>query len=227
MKAVKIILVVAILLGLLQKAYSQSLNWQSLQKEQKHILNLNAGAEYGMVGGVSYGYQLKTKLPVILTGEYSSPFGKVVFDDFKTKIGAQVRLVNIDGFCVSAKATGVFRRFENPLVRLVNFGSDFSGTIGYYKPKWYVALEGGFDKAIVTHFKHSGHYRQFFPSVEDGWYQPPTGGNFYYGLQTGVSFKKYDITLKAGKMVSQGFKTAPMSPFYAQLGFNLRLVSFN
>ena len=38
---------------------------------------------------------------------------------------------------------------------LLNFGSDMSGIIGYYRAHFFVAGEAGFDKAIVTHFKHS------------------------------------------------------------------------
>ena len=30
-------------------------------------------------------------------------------------------------------------------------------TAGYYQRKWFVAGEAGFDKAIVTHFKHSAY----------------------------------------------------------------------
>lgn len=68
--------------------------------------------------------------------------------------------------------------------------------IGLYKTRWFVAGETGFDKAIVTHFKHSDLYKENSPLVQDGWYQPATGGNFYYGVQTGYSFKTADLTLK-------------------------------
>lgn len=94
---------------------------------------------------------------------------------------------------------------------------------GYYQKKWYVSGEAGFDKAIVTHFKHSDLYKQNFPSVQDGWYQPATGGNFYYGLQTGVSFKRNDIYLKAGKILTQDFSTAPLVPFHLEIGYNIWL----
>ena len=94
---------------------------------------------------------------------------------------------------------------------------------GYYKPKWFVAGEAGFDKAIVTQFKHKDLYKQNFPSVKDGWYEPATGGNFYYGLQTGLSFRRNDIYLKAGKILAEDFSTKPMVPFYLQFGYNIWL----
>jgi hypothetical protein len=98
-----------------------------------------------------------------------------------------------------------------------------SATIGYYKSKWFVAGEAEFDKAIITHFKHSKSYKEIYPLVKDGWYEPATGGNFYYGLQTGYSFKKNDIYLKAGKILNQDFQTRPLIPFSVQLGFNLKI----
>ncbi len=204
-------------------AYAQVLNWKSLLKEQKHILSLHAGAENGLVMGAGYAYQLKTGLPLVLNMEYSFPAGKNLADDFKTKIGGSMRLYQLKDFQFSARIQGIFRRYENPFSRLVNFGSDLAGVIGYYKPKWFIAGETGFDKAIVTHFRHSELYKQNFPMVKDGWYEPATGGNFYYGLQAGYSFKANDIYLKAGKMVEQDFSADPLLPYYLQVGFNMKL----
>jgi len=201
---------------------AQNINWGSLQKNDRHVLNVNTSLEYGWIFGAGYGYQLKTKLPIVLSAEYSFPGGDMLLDDFKTKIGATFRFAKIDNFQFSAKLHGVFRRYENTLSRLVNFGSDMSVAGGHYKRKWHIAAEVGFDKAIVTHFKHSQAYKNNFPNVQDGWYEPSTGGNFYYGIQTGISFKQHDIYLKAGRMLTQDFRTTPLIPFYAQLGYNLK-----
>jgi hypothetical protein len=202
-------------------AYTQTLNWATLEEDHKHILNLNAGLDFGVKYGVEYGYQFKAmSLPTVANIEYSFPSGDKFFDDFKTKMGINVKWFTHQGFTVSTKIQGVFRRIENDNVRLVNFGTDISGTVGYYRPKWFVATEVGFDKAIVTHFKHSQGYKDVYPNVANGWFEPATGGNFYYGLQTGFSFGRNDIYLKAGKVLTQDFKTTPILPFYAQLGYN-------
>ena len=202
--------------------FSQNINWASLDKEQRHVLNLNAGLDFGLTYGVAYGFQLKTSLPIVLNIEQAHPSGNRFLEDFKTKIGGQIRWFQAGDFQFSTKLQGIFRRFNNPVARLINFGSDLSSTFGYYKPKWYVAADVGFDKAIVTHFKHSNSYKEDFPTVQDGWYEPATGGDFYYGLQTGFSFKSNDLTLKFGNVLFQDFKTKPTIPFYAQLGFNRR-----
>lgn len=199
---------------------SQTLNWESLRPEQRHILNVNAGFDYAFTYGIGYGYHLRSKLPIVLNIEHSQPAGDKMFDDFKTKIGGQIRVYQVNNFHFAAKVQGIFRRFENPYVRMLNFGSEMSAIVGYYKPRWFVAGEFGFDKAIVTHFKHSHLSRENFPGVKDGWYEPATGGNFHYGLQGALSFDKSDITMKVGKVVQQDFETNSTVPYYFQIGYN-------
>lgn len=210
------------LLILANLASSQEINWKSLSDE-RYIVNANAGFSHGIVWGAGFGYQLKTKMPLILQAEYSFPSGKHLIDDFKSKVGAQARLFESGNIQVSAKIQGNFRRYENSLVRLVNFGSEMSAAAGYYRPKWFLAGEFGFDKAIVTNFRHSAHYRDMFPGVQDGWFEPSTGGNFNYGLMAGYSFKTSDLYLKMGKVLSQDFKSKPLIPVYFQLGYNVRI----
>lgn len=205
------------------KAYSQNINWESLKNEEKHILNVNAGWEYGFVYGVGYGYKLETKIPIVLESSLSFTSGEVIFDDFKTKIGGQINVYKIENFRFSTAVHGIYRRYGNPLVTLQNFGADATAIIGYYKPKWFAAGEFGFDKAIVTHFKHSDIYKDVYPNVKNGWFEPATGGNFNFGIHGGFSFNRSDITLRAGKVMTEDFKTAPLIPFYLQLGYNYKL----
>lgn len=225
MLRIKVFICSVFFLAFSVKGIGQTLNWNNLKPEQRHILSLQTGWDYGIVFGAGYGYQLKSKWPIVLGVEYSFPSGKNLVDDFKSKIGGQVRIVRMGDFQLAARIQGIFRRNQNDLVSMLNFGSDMAATIGFYKSKWFLAGEVGFDKAIVTHFKHSDRYREIFPAVTDGWYEPATGGNFYYGLQTGITFERVDITLKAGKVTTQDFVTTPLIPFYAQLGFNYRFTA--
>jgi len=223
MKIIKISLLIIVALHFPKSlCLAQTLNWASLRQEQRHIVNVNAGYDYAFTYGVGYGYHLKMKLPIVLNVEYSQPAGDKAFDDFKTKIGGQIQLYQVNDFRFTAKILGIARRYENDYTRLFNFGSDMSAIAGYYRDKWFVAGEFGFDKAIVTNFKHTDLFRENFPDVKDGWYEPSTGGNFYYGLQAGVSFTNNDIFLKAGKVVQQDFETNPTIPFYVQIGYNRR-----
>lgn len=220
MRNLKLILALSLLS--IYTSYAQTLNWVSLKKEQRHLANVNIGLDFGVTAGIAYTYYLKTALPIVVGLEYSMPSGKKISDDFKTKLGGQVRWFRFSDFNFSTRIQGVFRKFDSNYVTLANFGTDVSGTLGYYKPKWFLAGEVGFDKAIVTHFKHSDLMNDNF-AAKNGWYKPATGGNFYYGLQTGFSWQSHDITLKVGKVTSQDFRTEPLLPFYAQLGYNLKI----
>lgn len=214
-----------LLTGILQSPIvrSQTLNWQSLDST-KHIVNVHLGLDHAMFYAVGYGYKLNTKWPVVLNANVSVPAGENRLDDVKGKLGGQVCLVNTAHFVGSVSMFAIYRKYQTALVQLQNFGSEFKGTFGYYQTHWFTAAEFGFDKAIVTHFKHTQKYRdEIYADVVNGWYEPATGGNFYYGLQGGYSFEKVDITLSLGRVVAQDFKTAPLLPFYLNLGVNYRI----
>lgn len=198
---------------------AQEVNWKSLKPTEQHLVHANAGFENGVVFGVGYHYRIRSKIPLMLGGEYSFPAGKTMLDDFKTRIGAQVRILPVGNFQLSAKVQGLYRQYQNNMVAMKNFGCYLSGTLGFYQHRWFAAGEFGFDKAIVTHFKHSDLYKQNFPQVQNGWYEPATGGNYNYGLLLGYSFKQSDLSLRAGKLLAEDFKTDPFVPFYAQLGY--------
>lgn len=220
-KEIIIILLPAFLLCL-SKTYSQTLNWNSINGAQ-HVISVNFALDYSVSYSMGYSYKLNTKHPLILNSSISIPSGKNLFDDIKVKIGGQILLMNNSHFKGSVSLHGIYRKHETSLVRLQNFGSELKGAFGYYSSKGFVAVEAGFDKAIVTHFKHSKIYREeIYADVIDSWYGPTTGGNFSYGLQTGYSFKKYDVTLNIGNVLTQDFKTKPSIPYYLNLGFNYR-----
>ncbi|TNE80733.1 MAG: hypothetical protein EP332_06870 [Bacteroidetes bacterium] len=221
MKTYKILIV--LFFSLFQLTKAQTINWKSLESS-RHILNTAIGWDYGLTYNVGYGFQLKTKAPIVLNAQFSIPSGEKTFDDFNSKIGVTLLLLNSPNLKGSITANGIYRKYDSPFVCMQNFGSELKGAIGYYKSKWFIAGEIGFDKAIVTHFKHSSIFREsVYSDVKDGWYEPATGGNFSYGLQTGYSFKKSDITLNIGKVLSQDFKTSPLIPFYTKIGFNYRI----
>jgi hypothetical protein len=219
----KNILIITILIYLLSNTINaQNINWRAFNQEQKHIFGINTGLDFGVTYGVNYGRKLNTKLPMILAGELSVPSGNKVLEDFKVKMGVQIEVIHAGNFSATLKVNGIFRRFENDYARLLNFGSEFAGMAGYYKPRWYVAGELSFDKAIITHIKHQPNALENNPDLTSGWYIP-TGGNFAYGIQTGIVLgEKNDLNLKIGRVINQNFKTEPTLPFYFQLGYNRR-----
>lgn len=199
---------------------AQTLNWESLQPEQKNIASIDSGYEYAFVFGAAYGYSSSLFFPVVYQIEFSIPAGLPVLDDFKTKIGGNILWLGLNDFRFSTDIKGVFRKYENAYVQMLNFGCDFSGSIGFYKPTWFIAGQAGLDKAIATNFQHSKEMHGLYADIQNGWYQPPTGGNFYCGLQGGVSFHTYDITAKGGRMVNDNFNTTPLINYYAMISVN-------
>ena len=217
------IILFTVALTMISTFANAQINWNNVQPENKHLINVNAGVESGLTYGFGYGHRINHKLfPAVVNIEYTSLAGNKTFDDYKVKMGLHINWFEKNNFKLNTKIQGVFRRNENDFVRLLNFGSDMSATIGYFKTKWFAAGEFGFDKAIITHFKHSEKYKDNFSEVIDGWYEPSTGGNFYYGLQGGYSINKYDIYLRAGKFIQQDLKTKPLIPYYGQVGMNFK-----
>lgn len=204
--------------------HAQVVNWKNISEQNTHLLHANIGAEYGMTLGLGYHHLVSIKkLPLWIGGECSVPSGSPLADDFKVRLGAQIRIVEINNFQFSARVQGISRRYKSQSAKLFNFGSDLAGTFGYYRKHWFLAVETGFDKAIATRFKHSDWYKKnIYSDVQDGWYQPATGGIFYYGLQGGVSFRSLDFTLRAGRTLQEDFKTKPLIPFYGLLGCNIK-----
>ena len=225
MKTLHRILVIALLFIYIKAANAQTINWGGLHFDEKHIVAAGLGYEYGLVYELAYGHVFQTRFFPLVTGiSFSTPPGDDRFDDFKVKVGGQVRWFSFSNFQFSTEAVGIFRRYENDFAMLINFGSELSGVLGYYRPGWFLAAEVGFDKAIVTHFKHTDYYTEINPTVVNGWTNSATGGNLHYGLQAGVSFRKSDLNMRIGKIVAQNFKTAPYIPYYFHLGYSRRFI---
>ena len=212
--------------GMGHQPLAQTLNWNNLEKSDQHILNPHTGWDYGMTFGIGYANKSNAEFPLLLGGEISFPAGKKLLEDFKVKIGAQARLVQLNHFHLSASVQGIYRRYENELVRLQNFGSEAGLAFGYYRSRWFVAAEGGFDKAIVTHFKHFDLYTDNIFPAPDGWFEPPSGGNIFYGLRTGLTLNRNDIYLRIGLVATEDFSNSPLVPYYAKLGYSFKLAGF-
>lgn len=221
METIKIFSIIILICWLKLVSNAQSINWASLQPDRPKILHAFSGIEHGSVFGVGLSeYYPNSLFPVLSHLEFSTPFGETFLDDFKAKLGGQINWWQSGPWYFSMRLQGIFRRYQGDVVRLLNFGSDIAGAIGYYRPHWHIATEIGIDKAIVTHFRHQDVYYAIHPEVVDGWYEPATGGNFYYGIQTGLSWSKVDFMVKAGKLFNQDFRRKPFVPMYAQISIS-------
>jgi hypothetical protein len=221
MKNIRCAIILLFGIALQQQVLAQTINWNR-EPVSRNTIGVSVGLEHGAVFGISYARGINHKLfPMLANIEYSFPSGANLFDDFKIKVGGQIRWLQLGDVQFSTKLHGVIRRYENDNVRIVNFGSDFSGVLGYYRSKWFAAGEFGFDKSIISHYKHGKAYTEQYPGVSNGWYGPSNGGNFYYGFQAGYMMGDHELTIRAGKLIDQYWNTAPTVPYYGQLGYNV------
>lgn len=217
-----ILTAIALVAALAQSMVAQTVNWKALHGDQQNIMQLNLGYDFGVTAQAGYGRKFDFIRPVVVGLDFSLPMGNVLLDDFKLRLGAQVEVVEIGAFSASVKILSNFRRFENEMVRIVSFGSEFGAVAGYYTESWSAAGEFGFDKSIVSHLKHSDIMREFFPAIRDGWYIP-SGGNFYYGVQGSKTIgESLDITLRVGATKGQPKDEDAVLPYYLQLGLGFR-----
>ncbi len=218
----KVVVVILFVLALAETGYPQNVNWRSLREDQRNVVQLNFGYDFGATAMLGYSRSFTLVRPVILGLDYSFPMGSDLLDDFRVRIGAQVEVVQIGGFSATLKILSNFRRYQNPMVRIVSFGSDFAALAGYYKPTWHAAGELGFDKSITSYLKHSDVMKADFPGIRDGWYVP-TGGHWYYGVQAGKTIgESFDLSLRLGLTNAQDDDENAVLPYYAQLGLGVR-----
>ncbi len=214
--------VLMVTMVLVELSYSQNINWRALNQDQRNTLQATFGYDFGATAQVGYTRSFTLIRPVVVGLDYSIPMGRDLLDDFKVRLGGQIEIVEIGGFSATLKLYSNFRRYQTAMVRIVGFGSDFAIVAGYYKPTWYAAGEFGFDKAIVSHLKHSDIMRTNFPGIRDGWYIP-TGGNYYYGVQGGKTLgENFDLSLRVGATSAQFDDENAVIPYYCQLGLGMR-----
>lgn len=141
--------------------------------------------------------------------------------DFRARLGTQTTLLQWRSVNLTGGATFISRGTKNSIYRGFNFGSDISGTLGVYRPRWFAASEVGFDKAIITHVTHTDWYRKnYYADAKDGWYLD-AGGTYRYGIATGLSLGNTEVAARAGWLRTERFE-AVTPPLYATLGVSFK-----
>lgn len=206
---------------LTSSGYSQNLNWRSVNEQNPNILYSNFGYDFGVTAQVGYGRFIQTIRPLVLTFDYSMPMGHRLTDDFKVRFGAHVEFFEKNGFVASGKVLGIFRNHKTSLVRISNFGGEFSFVTGYFKPTFHAALELSADGAVVSYLKHSKLMKGNYPEIQDGWYLN-NGAHYFYGIQAGKTIgRSYEANLRLGKVNARG-NESDVLPIYFQLGLTSR-----
>lgn len=185
-------------------------------------VQLRTGAEYGFVASVGYARAVSLlDRRFLLTGDVTLPWAGLDASDYRVRIGALAPIIGTRHWRLAGTIAPTVRGTDSASGRMTSIGADLGLQGGYYARHWFVAGEGGFDWAASTYLEHSDEYRQYvYADARDGWYAM-SAGNIRGGLQAGASFSRYDIVLRAGKLIDIGGE-APLLPVYATLAFNTR-----
>ena len=100
---------------------AQVVNWAGVSKEREQAISVMTGWDYGVVFGADYRYQLSTHLPWFLDAAVSVPAGKNLTDDFKTKLGTEIRFVKAGPLHLSGSIRGLYRRYEKSFCAVTEF----------------------------------------------------------------------------------------------------------
>jgi hypothetical protein len=197
-------------------AHAEEINFAALDAGD-HQVHVRAGAEYGFVLGAGYAQTFSWRdRPVVIGGDLTMPFAEADGGDFAARASVTAPIIVAGPWHVIGSVAPTVRTTKNDIARMVSIDTDLELVAGRYTRRWFAAAELGFDAALATHVAHADAYRMtVYPDAVDGWYRTP-GGNFRYGVDAGLSFGRYDVILRAGKLVDVA-GNVPLLPIYGTL----------
>lgn len=197
--------------------FSQSQNWNTIEKNNASQIYLNLGYDFGMTTQLGYAYKLNTAKSVMLLSDFSVPMGNML-NDYKYRLGAQLNLLNFNSIKSSAQYMVIARRNETNLVRKIGLGQVLSLTTGIYKEKWHVAFEFGYDSSLATHLKHSEEMQSYYSDIKNAWFKN-TGGHWHYGIQGSKAIgERMELNMSVGATNARGADVNALLPAYFDLG---------
>jgi len=221
MRAAIVIAVAAVALALSTVARAGS-NVAALDDAHPNQVTVTTGLEYGLVLGA--GYERSVTLlgrRIALAGDATLAWAEADAGDYRLRAGATAPIIGRGAWRLVGSVAPTVRGTSNATADMTGVGVDAAVLAGRYVPRWFVALELGFDWAIATRIVHSDAYRMsVYEDARDGWYGDP-GGNLRYGMQGGVSVGRYGVILRAGTMRDTSGRP-PLLPFYATLAVDAR-----
>lgn len=179
------------------------------------------GLDPALVATVGYGRTIRLfGRHLQLSGDVGLAVAELDTRDFRARVRVRTSVIHWRSLHLTGAATFITRGTENSIYRGFSYGADLTGTLGLYRPGWFVAGEFGKDKAVITHVTHSEWYRTYFyPQARDGWYLD-AGGTFHYGLTTGITVGRAELAARFGFMRTERFNDV-VPPMYASAGIGV------
>jgi hypothetical protein len=203
-------------------AGAQEVNLARLGGEGQNRVSVRTGAEYGLVAAVGYSRAVEALGRTMLLGaDFTLPWAGLDAGDWRLRVSALVPIVGGDHWKLAGTFAPTVRETTNDVARMTGVGVDVGAVGGWYAAGWFAALEAGADWEITTYVANSAGYRQIvYAGARDGWYGMP-GGNFRLGLQAGLSFSRFDVALRVGRLLDLDGNN-PSLPLYGTLGLTTR-----
>jgi hypothetical protein len=219
MSAARVILLGALVAG---TAGAQDVNLARLGDGAPNRISIRTGAEYGLVAGVAYAHEVPVLGRTLLLGaDAAMPWAGLDASDWRIRATALLPVVDGERWKLAATLAPTLRETTNDVARMTGLGVDVGALGGWYAPRWYAALEAGLDAGLTTHVASSDRYRQIvYAGARDGWYGMP-GGNLRVGLQAGLSFSRFELALRVGRLRSVD-GDGPAFPMYGTLAWTTR-----
>ncbi len=193
-----------------QALYAQHVNWRPANTA-RHLVSADLRADFGICYGLSYGYSLGAKMPVVLGGEFSSPVGKDLLDDWRLNLNGQTEIWGTEHLSLNVKGGVNVKRYQSSFAHMTQLGAGLSATLGYYRKAWGLGLAAGIDESLATQINNL-ELKSSYPGIQNGWYKG-TGGNLSFALKSQYSFGDFTIFLNLGKIYGQNFTDSPTLPF--------------
>lgn len=141
--------------------------------------------------------------------------------DYGARGGAQVSLLDLGWLDISTQLAVEVEGTDNVTHRATALRSDLVLLAGHYARSWFVAGEGGFDRAWLTYIKNSEWYRtNVYAGARDGWYSG-TAGTLHAGAKAGFRVGSVEVVARAGVNKTETLTDLAL-PFYAMVGANYR-----
>lgn len=198
------------------------INRAALDGTRPNMAHVRVGAEYAFVGGIGYSRALALGgRTLLLSGTLTAPWAEADLHDYDVRVGAIVDIAGSSRWGLMGGLGSSIRGTKNKMGSLTSVAADGVLLGGYWSPRWFAIVEGGYDDAIATHLTHSEYYRStYYAEARDGWYAD-TGSNIRLGAAGGLSFGRYDLVLRAG--LARDREGHPqLLPAYATLDLNIR-----
>lgn len=213
---------VAVALAVAARVQAQELNLATTSAARPSVVAARTGLDHALVAELAYYRVLALgDRQLLVGGGAAMPWAKADLADYRLRATVGMPFGG-ERWKAAGWLSPTLRGTDNPATDMAAVGADLRLTGGYYARRWFVAGEAGLDWIAATHIAFSDAYRsRVYSGARDGWYRTP-GGTTYVGLQGGVSFRAFDVVLRAGhpRTIALEQQTVPL---YLSLGVNVAL----